>query len=100
MSHTANCVMDFWKEKFENLIISKGSSTLCPAKRPNLNPLNCWFLGFSQAEVHKQRPQTLEKVHKIVQKVFRTSKTEAMNIAKNWLKKCIANNGSHFGNSL
>jgi hypothetical protein len=37
--------------------------------------------GICQAEAHKQRPQTLEKVQKIVQKVLRTSKTEAMNIA-------------------
>ncbi len=65
MGHTANCDMDIWKEKFENLIISKGSSTPWPAKSPNLNPFYCWFLGFAQAEVHKQRPQTRKKFKKL-----------------------------------
>jgi len=63
-----------------------------------LNPLDYWFWGFAQAQVHKQ------EVQMIVKKVARTCKTEmiqqaAMNIVKR-AKKCIENDGSHFESSL
>ncbi len=68
------------------------------------NPLGYWFWGFAQAQVHKQKPKTIEEVQMIVKKVARTCKTEmiqqaAMNIVKR-AKKCIENDGSHFESSL
>ncbi len=102
--HTAHCVMDFLKETFDDRIISRGSPTPWPAKSPDSNPLDYWFWGFAQAQVHKQKPKTIEEVQMIVKKVARTCKTEmiqqaAMNIVKR-AKKRIENDGSHFESSL
>ena len=103
-SHTAKVVISFLTETFGERIISRNSPTPWPAKSPDLNPLDYWFWGFAQAEVHRQKPQSIEELQKIVNLVARTCTKEtvskaAFNIEKR-ANKCSQNKGSHFESEL
>lgn len=102
--HCTNDVKEFLLNKFQNRVISRGTSIIWPAHSPDLNPLDFHFWGEAQRKVCYQHPEDINSLIEFV-KDFAAGydKTTLRRVAQNVLKRarlCLSANGGHFQHLL
>ena len=102
--HTSYENLSFLKEKFHGRVISDKLDFYWPPKSPDLNPLDYYFWGVAQQEVHAKKPKTLQELKAIVENfATRITKDTLLKVADNFMKRvklCLDENGGHFEHLL
>jgi hypothetical protein len=71
-THTANVVLDFWHDTFDSCVIWNWFSGhfACgqnwPLNSPDLNPCNCFILGFLKENTFLKKPWTVMKLRALI----------------------------------
>lgn len=102
--HTGGRVLEWLQERFQGRIISQRCEVPWPPQSPDLNPLDFWFWGNAQSEVHRANPETIEDVQDCVQTfAAMVTPTEIAKTVENFVtrvKLCHSQSGAHFQHSL
>ena len=83
-SHTANDVIKFLSQKFNQRIISRRSPIDWPAYSPDLNPLDYHFWSYAMMHVRRVKPATIDELRTVVEDVVKT-------IPESMVRKTVAN---------
>ena len=75
-----------------------------PAKSPDLNPLDFYFWGETEAKIQEKRPTTIKELQDGVRKLCeRSTKKTLLKVADNFMKRaefCYSENGGNFKHLL
>ena len=103
-AHATDACITFLKEKFHNRVITRRGEHPWPAYSPDLNVLDYYFWGFANAEVWRQRPESLEDLRRCVEDVAAMISGDVIRAAMdNFQKRCEVcrdMKGGHFEYAL